>query len=116
MLDPALLRTGRFDIKFELPLPDRESRQAIFEVHTRRKPVGTDVDIRELATLAEGKTGAEIEGVCRRAAVAAIREYLALHAMTNRQASPAEQRRRAIPRTKIDTRISSSRDGTLLKP
>ena len=88
MLDPALLRTGRFDIKFELPLPDRESREAIFGVHTRRKPVGKDVDIRELAMLADGKTGAEIEGVCRRAAVGAIREYLALHVMTNRQASP----------------------------
>ncbi|MFN8468996.1 MAG: CDC48 family AAA ATPase [Caldilineaceae bacterium] len=86
MLDPALMRTGRFDIKFELPLPDRESREAIFQVHTRRKPVGKDVDIRELAALAEGKTGAEIEGMCRRAAVAAIREYLALHTMTNRQA------------------------------
>ena len=77
MLDPALMRTGRFDIKFELPLPDREAREAIFQVHTRRKPVGKDVDIRELAALAEGKTGAEIEGMCRRAAVAAIREYLA---------------------------------------
>jgi transitional endoplasmic reticulum ATPase len=85
MLDPALLRTGRFDIKFELPLPDREARQAIFQVHMRSKPVAADVDVRELATLAEGKTGAEIEGACRRAAVAAIREYLAQHAMANRQ-------------------------------
>jgi transitional endoplasmic reticulum ATPase len=85
MLDPALLRTGRFDIKFELPLPDREARQAIFQVHMRSKPVAADVDVRELAALAEGKTGAEIEGACRRAAVAAIREYLAQNAMANRQ-------------------------------
>jgi transitional endoplasmic reticulum ATPase len=85
MLDPALMRTGRFDIKFELPLPNRESRQAIFAVHTRRKPIGADVDVKELAVLAEGMTGAEIEGVCRRAAVAAIREYLAQHAVTSRQ-------------------------------
>jgi transitional endoplasmic reticulum ATPase len=89
MLDPALMRTGRFDIKFELPLPDRDSRQAIFEVHTRRKPVAKDVDVRELATLADGKSGAEIEGVCRRAAVGAIREYLAKHAMTSRQVGQA---------------------------
>jgi transitional endoplasmic reticulum ATPase len=91
MLDPALMRTGRFDIKFELPLPDRDSRQAIFTVHTRRKPLGPDVDTSELAGLAEGKTGAEIEGVCRRAAVAAIREYLARHAMTNRQIGQAQE-------------------------
>lgn len=77
MLDPALLRTGRFDVKFELPLPDRAARQAIFAVHTRRKPLAADVDLNEFATLTEGKTGAEIEGVCRRAAVSAIREYLA---------------------------------------
>ena len=52
MLDPALLRTGRFDVKFELPLPDREAREAIFAVHTRRKPLAKDVDISELAALA----------------------------------------------------------------
>lgn len=79
MLDPALMRTGRFDIKFELPLPDRASRQAILQVHTRRKPLAPDVDLKELAALTEGKSGAEIEGICRRAAVAAIREYLASH-------------------------------------
>ena len=77
MLDPALLRTGRFDVKFELPLPDRAAREAIFQVHTRRKPLGADVDLIELAALTEGKTGADIEGICRRAAVAAIRGYLA---------------------------------------
>jgi transitional endoplasmic reticulum ATPase len=87
MLDPALLRTGRFDIKFELPLPNRESRQAIFEVHTRRKPVDTDVDLVELSRLSEGKSGAEIEGACRRAAVAAIREYLAKHVQTSQLAA-----------------------------
>lgn len=90
MLDPALLRTGRFDIKFELPLPDRASREAIFAVHMRRKPISPDVDMRELATLAEGKSGAEIEGVCRRAAVGAIREYLAQHTAAIRQIGQVE--------------------------
>jgi transitional endoplasmic reticulum ATPase len=85
MLDAALLRTGRFDVKFELPLPDQASRQAIFAVHMRRKPVAPDVAIAELAALAEGKTGAEIEGVCRRAAVTAIREYLSQHVAAIRQ-------------------------------
>ncbi len=76
MLDPALMRTGRFDVKFDLPVPDRAAREAIFAVHTRRKPVGKDVDLVELAALTDGKSGADIEGVCRRAAVSAIREYL----------------------------------------
>jgi transitional endoplasmic reticulum ATPase len=79
MLDPALLRTGRFDVKFELPLPDRAARAAIFEVHTRRKPMAKDVDLSELAALTDGYSGADIEGVCRRAAVSAIRAYLAKH-------------------------------------
>jgi len=79
MLDPALLRTGRFDVKFELPLPDREAREAIFGVHTRGKPIAKDVDLKALAVLSDGQSGAEIEGICRRAAVGAIREYLAKH-------------------------------------
>ncbi|MBK8046191.1 MAG: CDC48 family AAA ATPase [Anaerolineales bacterium] len=82
MLDPALMRTGRFDVKFELPVPDRAAREAIFGVHTRRKPVGKDVDLVELAALTEGKSGADIEGVCRRAAVSAIREYLSKNVVT----------------------------------
>ena len=80
MLDPALLRPGRFDQKFELPLPDLFSRRDIFAVHTRNKPLAPDVDLDQLAAASDQMSGAEIESVCRRAAMNAIRELLALPA------------------------------------
>jgi len=76
IVDPALLRPGRFEVLLELPMPDREARLAIFRVHTRGKPLASDVDLTELAERTEGMMGADIEGLCRRAAMAAIREFL----------------------------------------
>ena len=76
IVDPALLRPGRFDVLVELPMPDREARLAIFRVHTRGKPLAPDVDLAELAERTEGLVGADIEGLCRQAAMLAIREFL----------------------------------------
>ncbi|MBI5955978.1 MAG: CDC48 family AAA ATPase [Chloroflexi bacterium] len=76
IVDPALLRPGRFEMLVELPMPDREARLAIFRVHTRGKPLAPDVDLTELAERTEGMMGADIEGLCRQAAMAAIREFL----------------------------------------
>ncbi len=76
MLDPALLRPGRFDFRLELPAPDLKARLAILGVHTRKMPLAPDVDIATFATLTEGFVGADIEGLCRRAAALAIREFL----------------------------------------
>jgi len=76
IIDPALLRCGRFDFILELPLPDEKTREAIFRIHTRQKPLAKDVDLAELARLTEGKVGSDIEGYCRKATLAAIREYL----------------------------------------
>jgi len=76
MLDPALLRPGRFDIKVELPVPDREACLAIFRVHTRKMPLADDVDVEALAAASEGFVGADIEGLCRTAATLAMREFL----------------------------------------
>ena len=77
MLDPALLRPGRFDLHLEVPPPNLEARAQIFEVHLRGKPLEPDVDSRELVRRAEGLTGADIELACRRAALAAVRRFLA---------------------------------------
>ena len=77
MIDPALLRPGRFDFLVELPAPDSEARLAILQVHTRRMPLAASVDIAGLAASMEGFVGADVEGVCRRAAMVAIREFLA---------------------------------------
>lgn len=76
MLDPALLRPGRFDIKVELPVPDREAALAILRVHTRKMPLADDVDVEALAAATEGFVGADIEGLCRSAATLAMREFL----------------------------------------
>jgi len=73
VLDPALLRQGRFDRIIELPIPDLKARIEIFKVHTKRMPLAKDVSLEELAKQTEGYTGAEIEGICREAGLNAIR-------------------------------------------
>jgi transitional endoplasmic reticulum ATPase len=75
-IDAALLRPGRLDLIFELPMPDEKSRLMIFRVHTKGKPLAQDVDLEMLAKKAEGFTGAEIEAVCQDAAMRAIRKAI----------------------------------------
>jgi len=77
IIDPALLRTGRFDVSIELPAPDEAARRAIFQVHTRRRPLADGVDLSDLAARTAGLVGADIEGICRQAAMLAIREFVA---------------------------------------
>ena len=79
MVDPALRRPGRFDVMLELPRPDAASRKAIFQVHTGSKPLAEDVDLDALVVSTEGRVGADIEGICRHAGLAAIREFLTEH-------------------------------------
>jgi len=76
LIDPAILRSGRFDIIFELPLPDEKTREQIFAIHTKNKPLGKDVDLKELAKESNGRSGSDIEFVCRKASMFAVREYI----------------------------------------
>jgi len=76
IIDQALLRAGRFDFHLELPIPDQETRLEIFKVHTRGKPLAPDVDPKSLAKATEGLVGSDIESVCRKAAMMAIREFI----------------------------------------
>jgi transitional endoplasmic reticulum ATPase len=76
IIDPALLRTGRFDMIFELSIPDEDARMEILNVHTHGRPLEDDVDLKTLANLTEGLTGSDIEAVCRVAGMDAIREFL----------------------------------------
>jgi len=76
ILDPALLRPGRFDRVMYVPPPDERGRYQIFQIHTREMPLDDDVDLRKLAEMTEGYTGADIEAVCREAALTAAREDL----------------------------------------
>ena len=76
MIDPALLRGGRFDLDIELPLPDEDTRLSIFGIHTKNKPLGKDVDLRALAKETVGLAGSDIEFICRKASMLTIREYV----------------------------------------
>jgi transitional endoplasmic reticulum ATPase len=76
LIDPALLRSGRFDLLLELPKPDGEAREEIWKIHTRNKPLDKDVDLKKMAEESEGQVGADIEFVCRKASMLAIREYI----------------------------------------
>ena len=74
LLDPAVLRPGRFDVLLDVPPPDRAGRKEIFEVALRGKPLSEGVRIDALAAATDGFTGADIQAVCKRAALDAIRE------------------------------------------
>jgi transitional endoplasmic reticulum ATPase len=76
LLDPALLRPGRFGVHLQLPLPDQAVREAIFRVHLRGRPVSGDVTAQWLAEQTAGFSGAEIEGVCQRAMMAILAERI----------------------------------------
>ncbi len=76
LVDPAILRSGRFDLLFELPLPDRKTREEIFKIHTKNKPLAANVDLTELADKTDNRTGSDIEFVCRKASMFAVREYI----------------------------------------
>jgi transitional endoplasmic reticulum ATPase len=73
MLDPALLRPGRFDRVILVDVPDAESRKAIFEVHLKNTPLDKDVIIDELVKQTDGYVGADIEGLVREASMHALR-------------------------------------------
>ncbi len=77
LIDPALLRPGRFDMVVELEYPDENARRAIFAVHTRGRPLAPEITMEELASLTPGRSGADIEAICRRAALLALREWIA---------------------------------------
>jgi proteasome regulatory subunit len=73
MLDPALLRPGRFDRIIRIPLPDAGARLEILKIHTAKMSLGKDVDLAGLAELAEQTTGAELQAICREAGMMAVR-------------------------------------------
>ena len=76
IVDQALLRAGRFDFHLELPIPDEETRLEIFKVHTKGKPLAKGVKLKTLAKKTEGIVGADIESICRKASMAAIRGFI----------------------------------------
>ncbi len=76
IVDPALLRPGRFDRLIYVRPPDLKGRERIFEIHMRDKPLAEDVDVSRLAQLTQGFVGSDIEAICREASMLALRELI----------------------------------------
>ena len=74
LVDPALLRPGRFEKIIYVPPPDKRARLEILKVHTRKVPLADDVDLEKIAELTEGYSGADLEALVREAALTALRE------------------------------------------
>ena len=67
MLDPAMLRSGRFGRHVEIPMPDQESREKIYKIHLENKPLDSEIDIIKMAEDLEGYSGADIQAICEEA-------------------------------------------------
>jgi transitional endoplasmic reticulum ATPase len=93
-VDAAIQRPGRLDFLVELPAPDEVTRRAILGVHTRVMPLAKGVDLDKLAAETEGLVGADLEGVCQRAGLLALREIL-------EQAAESETDERVAERLRI---------------
>jgi len=100
VLDPALLRAGRFDRKITVSLPDRKGREAIFKVHSKHKNLEPDINFENLARRTVGFSGADIENIMNEAAILAIRanrEKISIddidEAIDRRVAGPAKSSR-----------------------
>ena len=77
MIDSALLRPGRFDKIVNVPKPDVNTRQKILEIHTKGKPLGRDIELRRIAEVTEGFSGADVSAVANTAVSLVLHEYLA---------------------------------------
>ena len=92
ILDAGLMRPGRFDRHIQVKEPDEKARLAIFEVHTKDMPLADDVDLEKLAKHTEGYVGADIESVCREAAMLALRDNLETTEISNKYFKEASEK------------------------
>jgi transitional endoplasmic reticulum ATPase len=76
IVDEALLRPGRFDRIIEVPKPDAKGRRHILEIHTRKKPLDSDVDLSKIVEMTDGYSGAELAAICNRAAISALKRHV----------------------------------------
>ena len=95
MLDPALLRPGRFDRMILVSVPDEKSRLEIFNINTKDMPIATDVDLAKLAKETKLYTGADIENVCREAGILALRENIKSREVTMKHFEDALKKTRS---------------------
>ncbi|EPF00328.1 CDC48 family AAA ATPase [Rhizobium grahamii] len=91
LLDPALLRPGRFDELVYVPVPDAKARRKILGIHTKKMPLAGDIDLDDLAEKTERFTGADLEDLTRRAGLIALRQSLDASTVTNEDFTRALQ-------------------------
>ena len=91
IIDPALLRPGRFDRLLYVPPPDYESRKQIIHIHTKKKPLADDTNIDNLATKMDGYTGADIAAVASAAVMLALREHISKYGKPQEAESHAKE-------------------------
>jgi proteasome regulatory subunit len=102
MLDPALLRPGRFDRLIEIPLPEKEARLQILKIHTRNMHLA-DVDLESIAGSAENTTGAELEAICREAGMMAVRRDAEHIEMVDFSAAVRKVKNDTVPENRMYT-------------
>jgi transitional endoplasmic reticulum ATPase len=102
IIDPALLRPGRFDRHVKVDTPDEVARMEIFKVHTKDMPLADDVDLEKLAKKAEGYVGADIEAVCREAVMLTLRNDLKAEQVKMKQFREAMEK--VKPKSEVDLR------------
>src|SRR5215469_4788297 len=91
MIDPALVRPGRFDKIVFVPMPDKAARQKILEIHSKDKPIGPDVELSKVAELTEGFSGADTSSVANTAVSLVLHEYLAKYPTPEEAAKHASE-------------------------
>ena len=89
-LDPALRRGGRFDREIEIGVPNKEGRLEVLKIHTRNMPLFDDVDLKELADVTHGFVGADVESMCKEAAMSVLRRVLPQFTFKDDEAIPKE--------------------------
>jgi transitional endoplasmic reticulum ATPase len=95
ILDPAILRPGRFDRVLLVGPTDKKGRLEIFKIHTKNMPLAKDVNVNELAEKTEGYVGSDIEGLCREAAMLALRKDIKAEKVANEHFEDAMQKVKA---------------------
>jgi transitional endoplasmic reticulum ATPase len=110
ILDTALMRPGRFDRIIMVGAPDIKTRERIFEIHTKNIPAAKDVDLKELAKKTEGYAGADIESICREAAINALRKSMEAKEVTMKDFDDAMKRVRPSVTKEIEESYRKLKD------
>jgi transitional endoplasmic reticulum ATPase len=111
-LDAALRRPGRFDHEIEVGLPDAEARLHILKIHARNMPTAPSLDLRQLAKTTDGYSGADLEALCREAALVCMRRSIDLKDFEKRI---GQQQLGALSITTTDFRNATKRVGPSIR-